>query len=251
MRRRIASVISEIPSGYSIGRIVEQELGIQASWSTSKSWTDILAGYELADVLDVVTVVYRALREGDKRFGGNASRAFLATARRIFVEQNVHYSIDDSGGVHFLADQEFEHSRASAIAALAGPRYANSLHAFEAAMKALSNASPDGKGAIRSTFAAVEGLFRLMFPSAPRLTAAEADKLLPLLQAMNVGDSPALGASSKMLASFKDWIDASHFYRHEAGSEDVAQPPISVAILLVSAGASHLRWLAEIDSCSA
>jgi hypothetical protein len=50
--------------------------------------------------------------------------------------------------------------------------------------------------------------------------------------------------------AFRDWVDAAHFYRHEAGREAVAQPPLSLAILLISAGASFLRWLAEFDAAA-
>src|SRR5437763_5501199 len=39
----------------------------------------------------------------------------------------------------------------------------------------LSRRRPTGKGAIRSTFAAAEGLFRLMLEKSPRLTAVEGD----------------------------------------------------------------------------
>jgi hypothetical protein len=40
-------------------------------------------------------------------------------------------------------------------------------------MAALAKAPPDGKAAIRGTFGATEGLFRLVFPNSPRLTAQE------------------------------------------------------------------------------
>jgi hypothetical protein len=129
-----------------------------------------------------VTIVFKTLHEYDRARSTDYSRKFLQTVRRIFSEQDVHYTIDDLGGGHFLADKEFAHNRAATIAALTGTRYANSLDSFESAMGTFSEAPPDGKGAIRSTFAAVEGPFRLMFPESPRLTTTGADKLMPLLQ---------------------------------------------------------------------
>jgi len=51
-----------------------------------------------------------------------------------------------------------------------------------------------------------------------------------------------------MLASFKDWVDAAHFYRHEEGSEEPAQPPLQLAIYIVATGTAHLRWLAVLDT---
>jgi MFS family permease len=67
---------------------------------------------------------------------------------------------------------------------------------------ALGNTPPDGKGAIRGTFSAIEGLFRLMFGTA-RLGAAELETLAPVLQRLYTADGTALRTSNKMLASFK------------------------------------------------
>jgi hypothetical protein len=53
-----------------------------------------------------------------------------------------------------------------------------------------------------------------------------------------------------MLRSLKEWVDAAHFYRHEQGAEQIAQPPQSLAVYLVSSGAAHLRWLAELDAAT-
>jgi hypothetical protein len=42
--------------------------------------------------------------------------------------------------------------------------------------------------------------------------------------------------------------DAAHFYRHEAGHEEPVQPPLTLAVQMVSHGATFLRWLAEMDA---
>jgi hypothetical protein len=163
---------------------------------------------------------------------------------------NVHYDVDDQGGVPFYLDEEFARNRAATIAALQSARYANVLHSFEGGLVDLSQVPPDGKGAIRATFAAVEGLFRLIFPNQPRLGAKESDVIGPLLQAAHAGDNVAHRASGTVLNSFKEWVDAAHFYRHEQGKEGVAQPPLTLAVYLTSTGASHLRWLAELDAAN-
>jgi hypothetical protein len=62
------------------------------------------------------------------------------------------------------------------------------------------------------------------------------------------GDAVALRAAMKQLASFKDWVDASHNYRHEQGSEEPVQPPIDLAVLAVSNGAAYIRWLVALDN---
>jgi hypothetical protein len=136
--------------------------------------------------------------------------------QRIFQEENVHYRVDERGGVHFRFDQEFEHNRATTIATLQSARYRAALTAFELGMAALAKGPPDGKTAIRSTFAAAEGLFRLMFANSPRLTAGEAQKLELLLQ--KTYQKEAMSAASKLLSAFKDWIEAAHVYRHEPGT---------------------------------
>lgn len=156
--------------------------------------------------------------------------------------------MDEQGGVHFRPDKEFAHNRAAAVAALQSSRYANALDAFERGMAALASVPPDGKGAVRYVFGAVETLFRLMVPRAPRLGATELDGLAPLLQHKYTADETARRASAKMLSSLKDWVDAAHLYRHEQGAEEVAQPPLEIAVYIVSTGASHLRWLAELDA---
>jgi hypothetical protein len=72
----------------------------------------------------------------------------------------------------------------------------------------LCKSHADGKAAIRSTFGAAEGLFRLIFPNSPRLTAQEAQRLEPLLQRLHTNDKVATGAAIKLLSGFKDWIEA-------------------------------------------
>ena len=98
--------------------------------------------------------------------------SWLSEVSRIFSEENVHYLVDTQGGVHFYFDKEFAHNQAATVAVLKGSRYANTLRSFEGALTALSQAPPHGKAAIRSTFAAFEGLFRLMFPETDKIRRA-------------------------------------------------------------------------------
>lgn len=128
------------------------------------------------------------------------------------------------------------------------PRYANSLAAFERISDELASQPPNGKDAWRAAFTAGEGLFRLMFPSATQLNAGAVEtNLTPVVQRLYGSDVVALRAAIKQLASFKDWVDASHNYRHEPGSEEPVQPPIDLAVLAISNGTSFLRWLIAID----
>jgi hypothetical protein len=114
-------------------------------------------------------------------------------------------------------------------------------------MKAIASPVPDGKTGIRNVFEAAEGLFRLMFTKAPRLTNDQVAQLEPIIQKRYSGDGTAAGAASKLTASFKDWIEACHFYRHEPGKPEIHQPPIELAIHLISVGAAFIRLLIELD----
>ena len=179
-------------------------------------------------------------------------RRQVETFNRIFEQENVSYRVDKQGGVHFLHDEEFVHTLHATIAGLSDPRYANSLDRFESGISAINGATPDGKTGIRNVFEATEGLFRLMFSRAPRLTADQVGVLEPILQRRYAKDGTAAGASAKILASFKDWIEACHFYRHEPGKPDeIAQPPLEIAIHLMSLGAAFIRLLIEADEPNA
>ena len=70
---------------------------------------------------------------------------------------------------------------------------------------------PDGKGTIRGAFNALEAIFRLMCPMAPKLTAHEAqERFGPLLQKAHAEDRAASSASGKLLMGLKEWINAAH-----------------------------------------
>ena len=249
MRRRVASLLQGMRNTFHTGQVAEEKLGIPATWSKNQDWYACLASWSLNDVLDLITVIYQALsREHQERhYADPRPDAWVQQINDILTEENVAYEVDQKGGVHYRVDAEFARGRAATVAALVGARYENARDNFERGMAALSQASPNGKDAIRGVFASAEGLFRLMLTKSPRLTASEADKLKPVVQKVHAGDAAALGASMKMLESFKQWTEAAHFYRHEPGTEEVAQPPLELAIHLVSTGAAHIRWLVGLD----
>jgi hypothetical protein len=248
-RRRISSTFLDIPSNARDGfsGLVERELGVELpSTGYGTHWSNYFASCELRDLLDTITLAYQHFSKSGRT---TVAASWLRDVNRVMQEENLRYTIDQQGGVHFAIDEEFARARAATISVLQTSRYKNVLNSFEQGETALGNIPPDGKGAVRATFASVEGLFRLMFPSAPRLTSSEIDRnLTASLQSMFAADPAAAGAAAKLLASFKDWVDAAHFYRHEPGREEIAQPPLTLAINLVSLGASYIRWLAEIDA---
>ena len=154
-----------------------------------------------------------------------------------------------NGGVHYAHAAAFAHNASSTVAAIQGKRYENIRAEFAQVQAALDETPPNGKDAIRKTFTSLEGLFRLMFQKAPRLGSTEAKAhLSPAIARLLAAQVTDLRASERMLSAFCDWIDAAHFYRHEPGHEEVAQPDIGLAISMISIGAAHLRWLAELDA---
>ena len=244
MRIRLRSLVGSFDSLRQSG-VIQSELGLDFL-----TWSDFFKKAETRDLLCLVTVGYRFLAR-QSYVGDTQSRNWLRGVQKIFAEENVHYCVDAKGGVHFRFDEEFARISAAAISTLEKQRYANSLDAFNRSLAALAEGPPDGKGAIRAAFTAAEGLFCLMSPDVTRLAAGEGSRLRPLIERAYEGDRRAQETSDKMLQSFRGWIDAAHGYRHEEGKPDtVAQPPLTLAVYLVSTGAAHLRWLAELDEAN-
>lgn len=248
MRRRLQA---NLPEMVDIAPFLERKLGVAvgARYYSNRGAvgvdTDFFVSCQLRDALDAITLIYQFLCYEREQTVANRWRDEVTG---VFKEENVRYRLDDECGVHFHVDSAFEGTLAASIAALDGPRYANALHRFEQAMGSMDATPPDLKTSIWSTFAAAEGLFKVMFKEATRLTASDAERYLgPVVGRIYKEDITAVRAGQKMLASLKDWIDACHFYRHEQGIEEPVQPPISAAILMISQGAGFIRWLAELD----
>jgi hypothetical protein len=250
MRRRLGHLYAQFRlDGF--GDVIARELGVPIDSSDSRYgfyWPPFLAKAELRDVLDSITIRYDNLRVGHYDETGvdtrNAKAKFLTEARRIFAEEKVRYRIDDQGGVHFTVDGEFERSRVATLSELGQSRYSGVRELFESAFTAMDSTP----AAIRAIFFAVESLFRLMFPNSAQLNSGEVTKQLkPRIDAIYADQKPAVYVAQKQLAALQDWIDGAHFYRHEPGTEDPAQPPLDLAIYMVSQGAAHIRWLARLD----
>jgi hypothetical protein len=257
MRRRLHHAFVKRSPDY-LASIIEGELGVKVQRYNNYTggalkWEQFFLKEELRDILDAVTLLCshpdpkdRTVRASER--WQRVVRLWIDDVRRIFAEERVSYRVDDQGGVHLAVDGEFERNRAATLAGLGSARYANVLERFEAAFYALDKVPPDGKAAIRAVFEANEGLFRLMFPKASVLKGDEINNhLRPRLNAIFEADRFALVAAQKMLTSFAEWITAAHQYRHEHGTEEPSQPPLGLAVMMVSLGASFIRWLIEID----
>ncbi|KRP86719.1 hypothetical protein AOQ73_34230 [Bradyrhizobium pachyrhizi] len=225
--------------------LLERELGIKVKATYNIEWISFCEKCDIRDFLDCITLANAFFV---KRGQSAGARIWQQEVRRIFTEERLAYEIDEGCVVHPAVDKEFQRNRRSTLAGLQNARYSNSLAAFERISDQLAEQPPNGKDAWRAIFSAVEGLFRLMFPSAPQLNAGAAETYLSsIIQQTYVNDAVAMRAANKQLASFRDWIDSSHNYRHEQGSEEPVQPPIDLAVLAISNGTAFLRWLIYLD----
>jgi hypothetical protein len=205
-------------------------------------WSIYIKRISINDLLDSITIMYQSFVVGTNPHFAREFHNFVA---RAFREENVGYRIDEKGGVHFYADEDFERSRTSTISGLDQPRYGAAAEAYEDAHAALSGAEPDTLLAVRRAFDAVENLFKMMF-SVPRLGATEVkSKLGPDLPQTYPGRA---GDSAKLLADgFASWVNAAHQFRHAPGVPDPSPPPLGLALVMVSSAGTYLRWLRELD----
>jgi hypothetical protein len=253
-RKRIAALINSVKDADGLASHLISEMGIDIVWGPSgPKWPATVLRFDQRDVLDLITVSFRYLTA--KRRGAmyepDANVRWLKECRRILSEENLSYEIDRAGGVHFKVDAEFAASTHASIVALGLPRYANARAEFEKAINALSGSTVDGKEGIRGVFNGVECVYKLMNSKASKLTSADAIKFLQAeAQKVYEANPAALRAASKAINAFGDWVDACHNYRHEQGVEDPSQPPIDLAVTLISTGSSQLRWLISLDQAT-
>jgi hypothetical protein len=251
-RRRVAVLIDKIKDLEGLWTDIEGELGVGVSFGFEHvNWTMTLKNFAAQDFLDLFTVACRFLTKKRQSARGmynpSAVDLLIKESNRIFSEENLCYEVDSAGGVHFRVDAEFAANTNAAIAALGDTRYANAREQFESAMAALSKADIDSKQGIRGLFYAAECVFKLMYDR-PRLAAGDVTKSLkPTVQGLFGADPTALKAANKSVEAFADWVDACHNYRHEQGVEEPLQPPIDLAVQLISVGSGFLRWLVNLD----
>ena len=248
-RHRVGALFGESVFNHQAEQLaayLSRELGVPVPGAGrhSYNWREFIRECRTPDFLDTITVVYRYLFW---HVGNEIANWWRDVVREIFAEENLAYEIDDVGGVRPGVDREFQRNLATAVIGLESQRHQNVRDLVESASRYLSSEPPNYKQAWRATLSAVEGLFGLMFPYV-RLSADEVERhLRPVVQHVYEGDATAQRAAQRMVTGLKEWVEASHHYRHQPGAAEPAQPPADVAILAISHGASLLRWLAGLD----
>ena len=225
---------------------IETGLVIHNSQDTYYYFEDFLAdtNTEIRYVLDVITLIWEFYADTEPR----AAKNWHDFVARTLKEESMGYQLDERCGVHFFIDEAFERNRQSIIPALGKTRYAGVLTAYEGAYSALDIEPQNTKQAVRLIFEAVEILGKLMQPKASRLDKQVAEAIRDQAKASYIGDNTACRVTDKMFASFVDWIDGLHFYRHGQGTEEPVEPPLELAIFAISSGTNYLRWLVQVDS---
>ncbi|MHB0925857.1 MAG: hypothetical protein ACYC1F_05080 [Gallionellaceae bacterium] len=246
-RRRLGFYCQNKFDNFPLGDFLRIEKGLQIPHGYPKyDFEKFFVSEEIRNVLDTITLVWRFYFQA-KSLSAIGWRNFVD---RTLKEENMGYRLDEQCGVHFFVDEAFERNRQSIIPALGQARYAGVLTAFEGAYSALDSEPQDTKQAVRLIFEAVEILAKLMQPKAARLDKQVIESICDRAKASYDGDKTASSVADKMFASFVDWMNGLHYYRHGQGVEETVMPPLDMAIFAISSGTGYLRWLIEIDAQS-
>lgn len=253
MRFRISVYLNEYLEDIAVevGRKIEKEIGLKAVSIGSNyyvDWEKFLKTVTIKDFLDILTVISQSYPE--RKFRARrivSSNNLIDFIQRVFREQYVAYRIDEKGGIHPFIDTTFTSELAETINSLSVAELGAAKALVEISERSLLAPSFDGRLSVRSIFDAVENIFKLMNPGANQLNkAAIVEKLKPqLLNGLN-NSSPELRATSKLVDSLHDWVEAGHNYRHEPGEPEPSQPSMQFTIQYVSQGMGYVRWLCQV-----
>jgi hypothetical protein len=252
MRRRFGSLYYQFFSSngetaVNLGRHLERELGVGVVSSQIGyyvDWVQFFTFVELRDVLDALTLTYVV---APQFIGGQRREDFWSNISRILEEERVGYQVDPAGGIHPKLDAAFEYASVSLVAGLEGVKFEAARKHLEDVENCLLETPIDGRRAIRSIFDVVENIVKQEFRGETHLNSKLiTNRMRPRIDA-RYADFPHEGqANGKIVEGFKTWVDAVHFYRHEAGKPEPTQPTEATAINLVSQGFSFARWLVEV-----
>lgn len=241
-RRRLYRLFTQLKSSADYASPLETETGAKIPFAHyDYNWEGFFEGNLLRDVLDAITVFYPIMAKAYK------SKDWIAGCERIFREENLGYTVDELGGVHFHVDQEFNRNWSSTLACLGLPRYEAARKEFKSAQMALDGHPKRGADAVKHLFSAIETVFRLMLTvKVSRLGAAEVKReFRAAISGQYTG--PAKDAVSRQVEAFAEWTTSAHLYRHAPESEVPHDPPDELLALLLSTGAAYLRWLLTLD----
>jgi hypothetical protein len=261
-RKRLESYVhDDVEDGRKIAlwKAINKETGADLKFSGSITYSAawFFQYAEMRDVLDGITYLWRILATHDeesKRRGVwgvvPAAPGWLKFVERVFREENLRYTVDNEGVVHYHLDAEFQRTANAPLMLLENPRYGAVRAEYLEAFKRLDASPPDMKEAVRRLFEANEIAFKLLIKAEgkARLTSGALKQSLgKIIQAHFASDTTALRSSENAIQSFAAWVDAVHWYRHGQAVEEPMSIPMDFGVLLISQGTAFLRWQLTID----
>src|SRR5260370_25314622 len=116
---------------YILYRAFEIELGrIHDQPSQSADIEEFFLNSDLPDLLDSVTIVFNALKNGGYPA---AAQNWLSFVRRVLQEEHLTYRLDEQGTIHPFGETEFEDNRNATLAALHEARFGEAPPHFQTA----------------------------------------------------------------------------------------------------------------------
>lgn len=206
---------------------------------------DYLNECPLDELLDFLThVVHFAEAKGMRSYG----YTWIDRVRAALDTHNMAYEMDKLGGMHHKVDAAFARSQELTLTCLADARFEAARANTEAAFDCLTAIHQSAKMAVVNIFMAAESVFKLVLGKGVSLTSASVGKeFRSLVQARISGCDQATSQSfNALVSSFADWVDACHPYRHGQKDPNLVEPPMDLAILLVTQGADLIRWLVSL-----
>ncbi len=248
---------------YSLCKALHRELGQRFPFShrSTEALQEFFSGAAIEVVLDAVTIIFRefepicrARAVGDYTSHDWRPAANLEMSKwrnfvnKVFQKEHIGYFVDELGGVHPLVDEEFQRSKQATIAGLSHPDLEHVRDLYESAFEQLDQHPPGTREAVANVYSSVEALFKTLTNSNPKsnLNAQAArQKLVPGIEQKYGSDPVAVAAAKEQLESYLKWAQAAHNYRHGQQRAPI-NPPIEIAVGLISMGSSFIRWLLSL-----
>lgn len=260
-RVRFFTYARKVFDNYSIAEKIQEIIGVKINfYGTHYDIENFINSAPIKDILDLVTICYELLKDM-KNIRNNYNpeirhnrdkilqEKLISFVNQCFLEENLCYLADETGVVHFNPDEEFHCLKNTTLQGLQEKRYISVVHEFKKVYKSLD--SGHTKDAIGNLFKSIETLFRLLCKNddIKNLSSSAIAKHLPKIaeKAYQAEDKTTLSVVNQKIDEFKKWTDSAQPYRHGQATEAIDEPPLSLAILIISTGVSFLRWLAWLD----
>ncbi|WP_040818102.1 hypothetical protein [Litoreibacter arenae] len=256
MRHRIAKYLEEYDGDENLdfGNYIEKELGIpvltNSGYGPYVPWVEVLSKCDIGDFLDILTAIHRFKPERTiSKQRVSALYVFRTFVERVFREQHVAYRIDENGAVHPFIDVAFSTNLSDVLDNLDDHDLSAAASHLEQAEMALLSTKLDTRQAVRSAFDALENLSKIHAVKATQLNKDVAiNQLKPKLCFVSEPHEFDRIPTEKLFDGFLQWINAAHFYRHEAGKPEPTAPSKEFATNFVAQGINYARWLASIKT---